>query len=85
MEFDPSRFLTEDGQKVVTPDAFIPFSIGMAIVVNINFDRCKNLVWVWVFSVSEIVGRRVDDPRFTHFVLFICISFKVVEIAWARV
>ena len=33
-EFDPSRFLTEDGQKVITPEAFIPFSIGAIIVTN---------------------------------------------------
>ena len=33
-EFDPSRFLTEYGQKVVTPEAFIPFSIGAIIVTN---------------------------------------------------
>ena len=58
MEFDPSRFLTEDGQKVVTPDAFIPFSIGMALVVNTNFDRCKNNYLGQGLSLSrkELVG-----------------------------
>ena len=33
-ESDPGRFLTEDGQKVVTPEVFIPFSRGVVIVTN---------------------------------------------------